>query len=86
VKSSRYARENLTGFINAHTMRRRYSKAEWQRLKAAYLFGHSLGSISEATGVSQGTLSARCARHRWSRERVDGTEILRKKKNENEHE
>jgi hypothetical protein len=65
-------------------MPQRYSKAEWQKLKAAYVFGHSLGSISEATNVPRGTLSAYAARHKWSRERGDDVEILRKGKNENE--
>jgi len=87
VKSSGYARENLTGLINAHTMPRRLTKAKWQNLKAAFTFGHSLGSISAATNIPRGTLSARCARHRWSRERSLDVEILRKEmKPKNEYE
>jgi hypothetical protein len=58
--------------------RRRLTKAKWARLRRAFIFGHSLGAIAQATGVSRGTLSAYSARHKWSRDRVAGTEILRK--------
>ncbi len=64
---------------------RRLNKEEWAKLKRAFVFGRSLGAISEATGVSRGTLSAYSYRHRWSR--ISGTEILRKqleRKNEND--
>jgi hypothetical protein len=67
--------------------RRRLTKPEWAKLKRAFVFGHSLGAIAEATSISRGTLSARCARHRWSQDRPDDVEILRKilrRKNENE--
>jgi hypothetical protein len=47
-------------------------------LKRAFVFGWGLGAISQETGVSRGMLSARAARHHWSRNRVAGTEILRK--------
>jgi hypothetical protein len=63
---------------------RRLKKDEWAKLKHAFVFGHSLGAISQATGISRGTLSAHSARHKWSRDRPPGTEILRKGKNENE--
>jgi hypothetical protein len=59
-------------------MPRRLTKDEWAKLKRAFIFGHSLGAISQATRVSRGTLSAYAARHDWSRDRVAGTEILRK--------
>jgi hypothetical protein len=58
--------------------RRRLTKAKWAKLKRAFVFGWGLGAISQETGVSRGTLSARAARHHWSRNRVAGTEILRK--------
>jgi len=62
-----------------HTVpRRRLTKAKWARLRRAFVFGHSLGAISQATGVSRGTLSASAARHDCSQDRVAGTEILRK--------
>jgi hypothetical protein len=54
------------------------NKEEWAKLKRSFIFGHSLGAIAQATGVSRGTLSAHSARHKWSRDRVAGTEILRK--------
>jgi hypothetical protein len=57
---------------------RRLKKDEWAKLKRAFVFGHSLGAISQATGVSRGTLSARSARHHWSRDRSPDVEILRK--------
>jgi hypothetical protein len=57
---------------------RRLKKDEWAKLKRAFVFGHSLGAISQATGISRGTLSARSARHKWSQDRAPGTEILRK--------
>jgi uncharacterized protein YjcR len=56
----------------------RLTKRKWAKLKRAFIFGHSLGAIAQATGVSRGTLSAHSARHRWSRDRHVGTEILRK--------
>jgi hypothetical protein len=59
-------------------MARRLNKEEWAKLKRAFIFGHSLGAIAQATGVSRGTLSARAARHNWSRDRGAGTVILRK--------
>src|SRR5215472_16866405 len=61
---------------------RRLKKDEWAKLKHAFVFGHSLGAISQATGISRGTLSAYAARHNWSRDRVAGTEILRSQKND----
>jgi len=61
-------------------MPRRLNKQEWAKLKRAFVFGHSLGAIAAATNVSRGTLSARAARHHWSRDRVAATEILRKGK------
>jgi hypothetical protein len=67
--------------------RRRLTKAKWAKLKRAFVFGWSLGAISQETGVSRGTLSAHSARHRWSRDRSDDVEILRKilrRENENE--
>src|SRR5215472_12218909 len=59
---------------------RRLKKGEWAKLKHAFVFGHSLGAISQATGISRGTLSAYSARNRWSRNRPPGTEILRKER------
>jgi hypothetical protein len=63
-------------------LRPRLKKDEWAKLKYAFVFGHSLGSISQATGISRGTLSAYCARHKWSRDRAPDTEILRKEPSE----
>jgi hypothetical protein len=60
------------------------SKAKWARLRRAFVFGHSLGAIAQATGISYGTLSARSARHHWSRGRSPDVEILRKEKREHE--
>src|SRR5215472_18158588 len=60
----------------------RLKKDEWAKLKHAFVFGHSLGSISQATGISRGTLSAYAGRHGWWRNRPPGTEILRKEKEE----
>ena len=61
-----------------YAMARRLNKEEWAKLKRAFVFGHSLGAISQTTGVTRGTLCAYAARHYWSREH--GTEILRKEK------
>jgi hypothetical protein len=63
-------------------MARRLNKEEWAKLKRAFIFGHSLGAIAAATNVPRGTLSAYAARHNWSHDRADDTEILRKEKNE----
>jgi hypothetical protein len=65
---------------------RRLNKEEWAKLKRAFVFGHSLGSIGDATGISRGTLSARSARHCWSHDRSPDVEILRKEMKPNEHE
>jgi hypothetical protein len=64
----------------APLMARRLTKDQWAKLKRAFVFGHSLGAISQTTGVPRGTLTAYAARHDWSRERIPGTEILRKEK------
>jgi hypothetical protein len=58
------------------------TKDEWAKLKRAFVFGHSLGAIATATNVSRGTLSAYAARHKWSRDRSPGIEILRRQKND----
>ena len=63
-------------------MPRRLTKDEWAKFKRAFVFGHSLGAIAQATGVSRGTLSAYSARNKWSRDRSAGTEILRRQKND----
>jgi hypothetical protein len=59
-------------------------KTRWSKLRDAFVFGHSLGAISQATGIPKGTLSAFAARHNWSRNRAPGTVILRRQKNMNE--
>jgi hypothetical protein len=59
-------------------MPRKISKTRWNKLRAAFVFGHSLGSISAATGIAKGTLTAYCAKHHWSRDRSSDVEILRK--------
>jgi hypothetical protein len=72
-------RNGATGDRITHSMPRpRLTKAKWAKLKRAFVYGHSLGAIAQATGVSRGTLSAYSTRHKWSRNRVAGTEILRK--------
>jgi hypothetical protein len=63
-------------------MPRRLTKDEWAKLKRAFIFGHSLGAIAAAANVPRGTLSAYAARHQWSRDRIPGTEILRRQKND----
>jgi hypothetical protein len=65
-------------------MPRQLTKDEWAKLKAAFVYGHSLGSISEATGIPVGTLKAHASKNNWWHDRVAGTEILRKERNENE--
>jgi len=65
-------------------MPRRLNKESWAKLKTAFVAGHSLGAISEATGISRGTLSAHSARNKWSRDRIPGTEILRKERDKND--
>jgi len=58
--------------------RRKLTKQEYGKLRAAFVFGWSLGSISEATGLSRGTLSAYASRNGWWKDRPGGIEILRK--------
>jgi hypothetical protein len=57
---------------------KRLPKTRWNKLREAFVFGHSLGAISQATGISRGTLSCYAARHSWSRLRNPDGEILRK--------
>jgi len=62
-----------------HTVpRRKITRAEWAKLQRAFLFGWSLGSIAEATGLSLGTIKAYASRHGWWQLRPKDTEILRK--------
>jgi hypothetical protein len=63
-------------------MARTLNRQTWAKLKAAFVAGHSLGTISDATGISRGTLSAHSARNKWSSDRIPGTEILRRQKND----
>jgi hypothetical protein len=72
-------KKRATGDRITHAMpRRRLTKIKWAKLKRAFVFGWSLGAISQETGVSRGTLSARSARHHWSWDRSAEVEILRK--------
>jgi len=64
--------------LEIHTMSKWLPKMRWNKLRAAFVFGHSLGAISQATGISRGTLGAYAFRHHWSRERTSDVEILRK--------
>ena len=58
--------------------RRRLPKTRWAQLRAAFVFGHSLGAIAQSTGIPRGTLCAYAARYKWSRDRRSDVEILRK--------
>jgi hypothetical protein len=51
-------------------------KETWTTIKALFVSGVSLRQISKQTGVSLGSLCARCSREQWSSARHD-TETLK---------
>ena len=53
-------------------MPRRLNKQTWAELRRLFVAGWSLGQLAKRFNISKGTLAARAAREKWSRERVEG--------------
>lgn len=53
-------------------MSQRLNKQTWDELKRLFVAGWSLGKLAKRFGVPKGTIAARSAREKWSRERVEG--------------
>jgi hypothetical protein len=51
---------------------RRLQKQTWVELRRLFVSGWSLGQLSKRFNIPKGTLCARAAKERWSRERVEG--------------
>jgi hypothetical protein len=53
-------------------MARRLQKQTWVELRRLFVSGSSLGKLAKRFGVPKGTIAARSAREKWSRERIEG--------------
>ena len=51
---------------------RRLNKQTWDELRRLFVGGWSLGQLDKRFGVPKGSIAARSARERWSRERIEG--------------
>jgi hypothetical protein len=55
-----------------HTMPRRLNKQTWTELRRLFVSGWSLGKLAKRFGIPKGSIAARSAREKWSRERIEG--------------
>ena len=53
-------------------MPRRLNKQTWKELERLFVAGWSQGRLAKRFGVARGSIAARAAREKWSRERVEG--------------
>jgi hypothetical protein len=53
-------------------MPRRLNKQTWDELRRLFVAGWSLGKLAKRFAIPKGTIAARSAREKWSRERVEG--------------
>ena len=53
-------------------MPRRLNKQTWAELRRLFVAGWSLGKLAKRFSVPKGTIAARSAREKWSRERIEG--------------
>ena len=53
-------------------MPRRLQKQTWDELRRLFVAGWSLGKLAKRFSVPKGTIAARSAREKWSRERIEG--------------
>ena len=53
-------------------MPRRLNKQTWDELRRLFVAGWSLGKLAKRFGVPKGSIAARSAREKWSRERIKG--------------
>ena len=51
---------------------RRLNKETWAELRRLFVAGWSLGKLAKRFGVPKGSIAARSAREKWSRERIEG--------------
>jgi hypothetical protein len=50
----------------------RLNKQTWSELRRLFVAGWSLGQLAKRFSVPKGTIAARSAREKWSRERIEG--------------
>ena len=53
-------------------MPRRLPKQTWGELKRLFVVGWSIGQLAKRFDVPKGSIAARAAREKWSRERIEG--------------
>jgi len=53
-------------------MARRLQKQTWAELRRLFVAGWSLGKLAKRFAVPKGSIAARSAREKWSRERIEG--------------
>jgi hypothetical protein len=53
-------------------MARRLQKPTWVELRRLFVAGWSLGKLARRFAIPKGTIAARAAREKWSRERIEG--------------
>ena len=53
-------------------MARRLQKQTWVELRRLFVSGWSLGKLAKRFSIPKGTIAARSAREKWSRERIEG--------------
>src|SRR5215471_16353197 len=53
-------------------MPRRLPKQTWGELKRLFVAGWSIGQLAKRFDVPKGSITARAARGKWSRERIEG--------------
>jgi hypothetical protein len=53
-------------------MPRRLNKQTWAELRRLFVSGWSLGKLAKRFAIPKGTIAARAAREKWSRERIEG--------------
>ena len=53
-------------------MPRRLNKQTWDELRRLFVAGWSLGKLAKRFAVPKGSIAARSAREKWSRERIEG--------------
>ena len=53
-------------------MQRRLPKQAWSELKRLFVAGWSIGQLAKRFSVPKGSICARAAREKWSRERIEG--------------
>jgi len=53
-------------------MPRRLPKETWGELRRLFVAGWSLGQLAKRFGIPKGSIAARSAREKWSRERIEG--------------